>query len=439
MVVLLQNRIVKNSAWIIGIKIVQSVITFFIGIFTARYLGPSNYGIISYASSIVAFVIPIMQLGITNILVQYLVLNKDKEGEIIGSSITICVLSSIFCVVGVTAFSAIVDAGEQETTLVCFLYSLSLIFQSIELIQYWFQAKLLSKYVSIATLFAYVFVAGYKIFLLITQKSVIWFVLSYTIDYILIAVVLFSVYFKMGGQKLRFSKRIAFDMISKGKYYIISSMMITIFAQVDRIMIKMLIGNTAVGYYASAVTIATLTNFVFSAIIDSFRPVILEKKQNDENEFKRYMTILFGVVIYLSLAQCIFITIFSKCIVNLLYGSEYQNTVSALRIVVWYTTFSYLGSVRNIWILAEEKQKYLWILNASGALGNIILNIILIPVWGINGAALASLITQIFTNIFINQIIKPIRPVNKLLFKGLFIVNEAKNLIKSVFKTRENK
>ncbi len=418
----MKNKIIMNSAWIIGVKIVQSIISLAIGMLTARYLGPSDYGLINYATSIVAFVTPIMQLGITNILVQYIVLNKDKDGQVLGSAMTLCFISSILCIVGVTAFSAIVDAGENETILVCFLYSLSLMFQSVEIIQYWFQAKLLSKHISIATLIAYIVIAIYRILLLMMQKSVRWFVLSYAADYMLVSVALLYKYYKMGGQRLRFSKKIAYDMLSKGKYYIVSSMMVVIFAQTDKIMLKMMIGNTAVGYYSAAVVIAGMTSFVFSAIMDSFRPVILEKKKEDERAFNQYMMTLFGIVIYMSLAQSVVVSVMPEFIVNIIYGSEYKSTASALRIVVWYTTFAYLGYARNIWILAEEKQKYLWILNMSGALGNVLLNAVLIPLWGINGAALASLITQIFTNVIMNHVIKPIRPVNKLMLDGVSIL-----------------
>ena len=86
---------------------------------------------------------------------------------------------------------------------------------------------------------------------------------------------------------------------------------------------------------------------------------------------------------------------------------------------MWYTTFSYLGSVRNIWILAEGKQRYLWIINLSGALTNVVLNAVLIPVWGINGAAFASLVTQFFTNVVTGFIIKPIRGANRILVASL--------------------
>ena len=82
-------------------------------------------------------------------------------------------------------------------------------------------------------------------------------------------------------------------------------------------------------------------------------------------------------------------------------------------------SFSYLGTVRNIWILAKSKQKYLWIINLCGALANIILNALLIPYLGINGAAWASLLTQIFTNIIIGFIIKPIQRNNTLMIRAL--------------------
>jgi Na+-driven multidrug efflux pump len=88
-------------------------------------------------------------------------------------------------------------------------------------------------------------------------------------------------------------------------------------------------------------------------------------------------------------------------------------------VVSWYTIFSYLGSVRNIWILAENKQKYLWILNTTGALANVVLNFAFIPMWGIVGAAIASLVTQFVTNVIMSLIIKPLRRNNLIMLKGL--------------------
>lgn len=414
-----KNRVVKNASWIIGIQIVKSLLGLVISMLTARFLGPSNFGLINYAASIVAFVTPIMYLGLNGVLVQEIVNTPEKEGEILGTSVTMTFLSSLLCVIGVISFAAAVNRGERETVIVCALYSTLLIFQSLELLNYWFQAKLLSKYASGVALFAYAVISGYKIYLLAAHKSIYWFALSNALDYMIIVVGLFIVYKRLGGGRLRFNLSTARRLWGKSRYYIVSNMMIAIFAQTDRIMLKLMINDAATGYYSAAVACAGMTGFVFTAIIDSFRPLIFDDKKTDEIRYEKDMCRLYGIIIYLSLLQSLVITLFSGLIIKILYGAAYSASINALKLIVWYTTFSYLGSVRNIWILAENRQKYLWIINLSGALANVALNYILIPITGIMGAALASLVTQIFTNVIIGFIIRPIRYSNTLMLRAL--------------------
>lgn len=413
-----KGKVVKNAGWTIGIQLVKAVLGLVISMLTARFLGPAGFGIINYASSIVAFFAPIMYLGLTGILVQELVNSPEKDGEILGTSITLSFISSILCVCGVFAFVSVANRGETETILVCLLYSILLLFQALEITVYWFQSRLLSKYSSLIVLTAYAAISAYKIFLLATGKSIYWFVVSNALDYMIIAVGLMIIYKRLGGGRLSFNAKTAKRLLRKSKHYIVSDMMITIFAQTDRIMLKLMINDTETGYYSAAVTCACMTGFVFSALIDSFRPMIFDEKKN-ESGFEFSMCRLYSLIIYLSLMQSIVFSLGSGLIIRILYGAEYEPAKNILRILVWYTTFSYLGSVRNIWILAEGKQKYLWFINLSGALTNVALNYFLIPVMGGVGAAIASLITQIFTNIIIGFIIKPIRHNNMLMLRSL--------------------
>lgn len=414
------TKIVKNATWIIVCRIIQAVLSVLVTMFSARYLGPSGYGLINYAASIVAFVAPIMHLGLSSTLVQEVVNAPEKEGETMGTALTMSFTSSFFCILGVVAFTLVANPGEKDTLIVCALYSVLLIFQSIDLLQYWFQAKLKSKYTSIIMLVAYAVTSIYKIVLLITGKSIYWFALAQAIDYLVIAVGLMLIYNKVGTEKLSFSWAAVKSLFDKSKYYILSNLMITVFAQTDRIMLKIMCGDEATGFYSAAVTCATMASFVFAAIIDSFRPSIFEKKKDaTKEEYEKSVAGLYSIIIYLSLAQCVAITLFAPWIIQILYGAEYAPTVSALQLTVWYTTFSYVGSARNVWILAEGQQKHLWVLNLAGAVMNVALNFIFIPIWGILGAAFASLVTQIFTNVFMNMMIPSIRRTNLLMLKGL--------------------
>lgn len=345
----MNNRVFRNAAWIIGCKIMQSILNFLIGLLTARYLGPSNYGVLSYVASVVAFAAPIMQLGLKHTLVKEFIQNPDREGQTLGTALTLNVASSILCIVGCVAFVAVVDAGEKVTILVCALYSLTLIFQATELTQYWFQSKLLSKYPSIATLCAYVVVALYKLYLLVTQKSVVWFAFSNVLDYFLVSVILMVFYRKVGGQHLTADLQLGREMFSRSKYYIIPSLMVIIFQHTDRIMLKLMIGETETGLYSAAITCIGITGFVFAAIIDSARPVILEMKEKDQALYEKRMIQLYAIITCMSLGQCVGMTLLANPIVLLLYGAEYAKIAQILEVAVWYITFGHYGSVRNIW------------------------------------------------------------------------------------------
>lgn len=425
----MKNKVINNAGWIIGCKIIKAFLTLTVTMITARYFGPSNYGLINYAASIVTFVTPLMKLGLDSILVNEVVNDKKNEGEIIGTSVVINTISSILCIIGIVTFVLFANPGEKETLIVCFLYSLLLIFQAAENIQYWFQAKLLSKFPSIAMLISYVIVTLFQFGLLALKLNVYYFALSYSLDYLIISTILFIIYKKYGNQKLTFSYKRFKQMFSKSKYYIVSSMMVTIFSQTDKVMLKLMIDNTAVGFYSAATTSSLMVSFVFAAIIDSGRPMIFEAHKRSKEDFENKLIYLYCIIIYFSLFVSICITLAAPLIIKIMYGNSYIQAIPTLRLVVWFTTFSYLGTIRNIWILAENKQKYLWVINLSGAILNIILNLVLIKVQGTFGAALASLITQIFTNVIMGFVFKPIYENNTIMIKALNF-----KIIKKMFK-----
>jgi len=413
------NKAVKNASWIIACKIIQSLINLVIGMITARYLGPSNYGVISYVASVVSFALPLMQLGLNCTLVKEFVDSPDQEGKILGTSLVINIISAIFCMIGSIAFVMTVNAGEKETIIVCALYSLNLLFQATEITQYWFQSKLLSKYPSIAALGTYIVVALYKIYLLVTRKNITWFALSHVIEYFLISVILMIIYKRVGGNRLSVDCHLGKKLISRSKYYIIPSLMVMVFQHTDRIMLKLMIGEAETGFYSAAITCIGISGFVFAAVIDSARPVILEAKERDSAQYEKRMIQLYSIITCMALAQSVGMTLLAKPLVFLLYGAEYARSAGILAVAVWYVTFSYFGSVRSVWILAEGKQKYLTGINVAGALANVLLNLCLIPIWGAIGAAVASVATQFFTNVLIGFFFKPFRENNYLMMKSM--------------------
>lgn len=107
---------------------------------SARFLGPSGYGLITYTASVVAFAAPLMYLGFTSVLVQELIAHPEKEGETLGTAIFSGLISGVLCIGGACAFVAAANRT-REALIVCALYSTILLFQGMEMIIYWFQAR----------------------------------------------------------------------------------------------------------------------------------------------------------------------------------------------------------------------------------------------------------------------------------------------------------
>ena len=416
---MIAKRVLHNAKWIVLCRIAQALLQLIVGMITARYLGPANYGLIGYAGSIAAFALPLMQLGLPSTLVQELIEAPEAEGRIMGTALVLDLLSGIVSIGLVCAFVSVANHGETETLIVCALYSVSLLFRALEVMQCWFQYKLASKYASVVMLCAYITVSAYKVFLLATAKSIHWFALANAIDSGLVGFALVCIYRRMGAQKLTFAWPMAKRLLKRSRYYILSSMMVTVFQHTDHVMLKMFSSDAENGVYTAAVTCTATCHFLYSAIVDSMRPVILEDKKRHSPDYGKNVSGLYSTTIYLALFQGTAFTIFAELLVRVMYGDAYLAAVPVLRIIVWQVSFAYMGSVRNIWILAQGQQQLVWRVNLCGALMNAAVNFLLIPKWGACGAAAASLATQIFTNFILGFIIKPLRENNRLLLAGL--------------------
>ncbi len=418
----LKNKEAKNASWIIAGRVIQMILSFLISIFTARYLGPSNYGLINYAGAYVAFFTSLCTLGINSVIIKNLVDHPDEQGLALGTSLGLRLASSLFSAIMIVGIVSIVDHGETLTIEVAALCSLSVVFHVFETLRYWFQARYQSKVTAIATLLAYLVTSAYRIILLVLQKSVVWFAFATSIDYICVSVFLFVAYKKNKGPKLSFSLAKGKDILSKSYHYILSGLMVAIYGQTDKLMLKQMLDETSVGYYSLASSINLMWVFVLQAIIDSIYPTIMKLyKKGDVEGFNRKNRQLYAIVAYISFFVGIMFVLFGKYAIVILYGKQYIASTEPLKIITWYTIFSYLGVARNAWVVCTNNQRYLKYMYFSAAIINIGLNALLIPLWAASGAALASLITQVLTSLVLPCFIRDMRPNVKLMLQALML------------------
>lgn len=415
----LARKFLSNATWIMVGRIFQLLLTLLTTTFIARYLGPTEYGKIGFMYSYVALFIPICALGMNDIIVKELTDNKEKSGEIVGTILSLRILTSLCCVAIIYfVFKNIVL--DKKTMMVLILQSFALVFQSFECLMYFFQANYLSKNTGVTLLISYILTALFRLFGIMLKKDLLWFAFAVSLDYIVIAIIFMILYKKEKGT-FSFNIETAKKLLSKSYNYIFAGIMIVIYGKADSILLGNMVDETTVGYYSAATMICNAWPFILTAIIDSANPMIVELFNTNKSEYKKRIKQLYAAVFYIGVLAAIGITALSKPIIMIMYGSAYMPSIIPLRIVCWSTIFAYLGVARATWMQCENKLGHEKELSLMGAIFDVVLNVILIKRYGIAGAAIALFLTQFFTNFVFVYLIKDTRENAKLIIDAVLL------------------
>lgn len=419
------RKTIENSSWLVGDKIFYMAIGIFVTAIVARYFGPENFGQFNYAMAFVSIFTAISTLGMETLTVKAIVDESYDEGTILCTSLFMRFCGGIILAcIAITAIK-IIEPNDKDLCLMVAIISFSTIIKSLEVIEYWVQAYQKAKISSIIRMSNYIVIAVLKTLLVIMGGTLITYTLIYVLDAAIIGFALIIAYFQM-REKIsawKIDLKYAKSIISQSWYLILSGLMVTLYMRIDQVMLgSMLPDRFELGVYSAAVRVAEMWYFVPMAIITSFKPVILNNQLKDKISYIKSIQYLYTLIAWISISFGIFVLLFSKPIIYILYGADYLQAASILAISIWAGTFAMLGCVSSIWIICEGLQKYSMILVFCGAFINILLNIILIPLLGAYGAAIATLITQVMSNFIIPFFIKDIR-LNSIMILDAFMIS----------------
>jgi O-antigen/teichoic acid export membrane protein len=414
-------KIISNASWLVGDKVFTMVIGVFVMALVARYLGPENYGIFNYALAFVTLFTAISTLGLETLSVKSIVHQEEEEGTILYTSLVLRVLSGIFLTLLVSVIIRFVVPNEPLVHLLVLIMSFTMIFKSLEVIEYWIQAYQKSKISSMIRMSAYVFSSLLKVAFVLMEGNLLHLALIYMSDALIVGISLVIAYFKKRTTftKWKFKFSYAKKTLSQSWYLILSGLMGTLYMQIDKVMLGSMFPNKEeLGIYSAASQIASMWYFVPLAVIASFTPVIMKKKLETDEKYINAMQSLYSIVAWIGLLFGLFIILFSNPIVSILYGQDYSRAANIIVISVWAGTFATLGSARSVWLLTENLQKYTLVYTLVGLIINVGLNYLWIPIYGGIGAAFATLIAQISANVFALAFFKKTRISSVMIIKA---------------------
>lgn len=374
-----------------------------VGIWVARYLGPAQFGVFSYAVAFAALFSAIAKLGLDNIMVRDLVRVPDQRDSYLGTAFWLKLIGAIV-MLALIALSTQFTSNDATTNLYIFIIASGTIFQAFEVVDFYFQSKVLSKFVSICKLTQLLISSLIKLYLIFIQADLFWFVLISLVDQFTLAVSLFFAYRyqKVGGFYRQFDRTIAKQLLHDSLPLIFSGLVIAIYMRIDQIMIKEILGEKEVGLYSAAVRISEVWYFIPMIIANSLFPSIVNTKKVSEELYYARLQRLYTLMVWVAISIALPMTFLSDWLITLLYGEAYRAAGQVLMIHIWAGVFVFLGVASSKWFISEGLQKYSTINTVFGAIVNVLLNFLLIPKYGIYGAAIATVLAQSVASYFMN-------------------------------------
>lgn len=394
------RRYLANTAWLLVGRAAQLVLALVVGTWMTAYLGPERYGIYAFALSIATLFAPLANLGLGQIVVRELVAVESGEGRqdeyrILGTALGIRLIGTVVAYAGIGMVLAFaVQALETRWAVALAASAISL--RSVQILIFYFQAKVQAKRAAIPQLVGLVLSNALKVYLILTGAGLLPFLYAVLLDAVLYSALLWAMYRAQGGRirQWQWEPDRARYILSRSWPLMFTLFLFTLYMQIDQVMIKYLMGFEAVGHYGAAVRLSTAAYAMPWVLSNSLFPAILKSAREDRPLFLRRMRGFYRLLIGAALGLIALVWAFGQDLVLLVYGQAFAPTAQVLMLHIVASLFVFIGYAGEKWQIAEDRQRYTFYGVGMGALVNVMLNLVLVPRFGIMGAAWATLAAQ---------------------------------------------
>lgn len=415
----------NNTLWIMGDKVTNLGVSFLITVVIARYLGPEDFGLFSYAISVSALFAAAGHMGLSGLVVREIVRKPEERGATLGTTLGLKLIGMGGGYVILLIYAVLYEGFLTTEFILLAIAGSVLLLRPFDIFDFWFQAFIQARYVTIARLAGLAISSALKLIFVLGGFSVVYFVGANVIQGFVVAIVFLILYIVKSSLKLSgwsFSWAKAKELFSQGWMVYLGSIFAVIYLKIDQVMLRWFEGSDSVGIYAVAAQLSEAWYFVPVAIVTSFFPKLIKLREQSQKEFDKRFQQLLDFLLVLALGVAIVMTVASEPIIALFFGEHYLKSSEILVIHVWASLFIFMRAAFSRWILIENVLVFSLITQGTGAVINVVLNYFLIPKFGVYGAAYATLGSYAFASFFSLLLYKKTRPIFFMMFKSLFFV-----------------
>lgn len=412
-----------NSVWLFLDRVVRSLVTFAVIIWLARYLGPQQFGIFSYVLAFVAISNAAANLGLEDIVVRELVHDPGARDEILGTALLLKLAGGAVAFLGALVVIRWLRPGEPGMTWLVGIAAAGSFFLALDVIDYWFRSMVQSKYAVIARMLASVAMNLAKAGMILLKAPLPAFIVATFAEVALAGMLLIVMYRRRVGRLLDWTatRARAAALLRYSWPLFFSAMVVMIYMKIDQVMIGEMLGERPVGIYSAAVRLVEMWYIFPAIIVYSIFPALYRLKTDNPRRYRLRIQQLLDFLVITALLAGLLVALLAGPLVGLIYGEAYLGAVSVLQIYVWGSVFVFLMIATNSVLIAEDRTRFLLLRNLLGMSVNVALNLLLIPRYGIEGSAVASLLAYLVTGYLSGVLYRGMWPFLAMESRALFL------------------
>ncbi|MCW8194216.1 flippase [Proteobacteria bacterium 005FR1] len=415
---------IHNTSWSVGSKFLNIGAGFLVTVLVARYLGPEEFGVLSYAISLTAIFAAAGQMGLAGLVVREIVADPPRQTVVLGTVAWLKLAGMAVAFALLIAFSALYEGLETEEFLLLLILASALFFQPADVADYWFQAHLQERYTALARTGALLASSLAKVALVVGGAGLLALGVAHAAQAVIAAVLLFAFYKAVSGRTFttwKFDAAEAKNLLKQGWLVYLGSILAVVNLKIDQVMLKWYIGSDEVGIYAVAAQLSEAWYFIPTAIVASFFPKLIQLKSSDPAAYHQRLQQLFDMLFLLAAATAVGVYLISTPLVKVFFGENYLKSAIILNVHIWAGIFVFMRALFSRWILIEHALAFSIITQGLGALTNIGVNMLLIPRFGGLGAAVATLFSYAMSSYLALLFHEKTRPVFYMMTKSMLI------------------
>ena len=394
------KSIFNNTSWMSVSQAIASVCAFLWTIIIARYLGVSGYGIVSFAISFTSILGIFLDFGISTYITREAAKDKGLIHKFVNNIIVFKILIAIILFIlsviilyllGYSILTIIVTLiFSIETVFISMTFLFNAIFQAVENLKYQSIGNILN---SALLLCGILIIVGFNL-------GPISVAIAYAVGFLGYLLYMLYAYTKrFGWPKFAFDYGFIKSVVINSAPFGLTNFFYMIYFSIDIVMLSYLCGDYATGLYRSAYNIISIFTAFFAVYQGVAFPVMSKffKKSSELVKTSYEMSVKYLLLILLPITVCIFF--YAMPIMNLIYNNQYSLATTPMQILIWTVSFLFINGAATTLLNAVNRETVVTKIYIWAAIFNVILNLILIPFYSYDGAAIATVLSEILITI----------------------------------------